>query len=70
VPKFLLDIDYGNAAMLDTADIQDALERVATTIGWEDVCTVQDMPAGIIHDRNGNRVGTYGVVSKPVEVPA
>jgi hypothetical protein len=65
MPKFTLEIDYGNAAMLDTAQLQDALERVAKRIGWQDVCPIEDMPADRILDENGNTVGTYGIVSRP-----
>lgn len=52
--SFSLDIDLGNAAMQDAADVAHALRDVADRL---DGSAGTDGP---IHDDNGNRVGGWG----------
>jgi hypothetical protein len=53
---FQLKIELGNAAMLDPADVADALEQVASKV------RDYGFGAGNIRDVNGNRVGSYALI--------
>lgn len=56
MPKFTLEIEMGNAAMLTRADIAEALHKVARKVGDSDTT---EADSGGITDLNGNRVGRW-----------
>ena len=53
--QFMLIIRLGNSAMRDQDDVAQILRTVAD--GLAQSCVVQH--EGILHDRNGNRVGSF-----------
>ena len=61
--KFMLEIELGNDAMRDDADIAEALARVAKRV--ETIGTEYNR-AFVIRDTNGNTVGRWSVVTDPV----
>lgn len=52
--KFYLEIEMGNAAMMDNLDVSMALHNVADKLKDE------SLTSGNVRDINGNGVGHYG----------
>ena len=53
---FTLNIELGNAAMMSTEDVADALEILVDRLRYESEAS------GVIRDYNGNKVGRWEVV--------
>jgi hypothetical protein len=64
-PVFILRIGLGNAAMSDSEDVAQALEKVAADVVEGPANGLYAGKGSMIRDANGNTVGAWEVIGRP-----